>query len=129
VHTVDQVADMAVALAQQLKLTVAVTGMVDLITDGARVCRVENGHEMMSRVTGTGCTATAIIGAFMAVHADPVNAAATGLAYFGLAGEEAAAKALGPGTFQVALLDALYEIRVEELEAGARIQSTRIQSS
>jgi len=124
VHTVDQVADMAVTLAQELKLTVAVTGAVDLVTDGARVCRVENGHEMMSRVTGTGCTATAIIGAFMAVQPDPLNAAATGLAYFGLAGEEAAAKGSGPGTFQVALLDALYEMRVEELEVGARIQSS-----
>lgn len=124
VHTVDQVADLAVTLAQGLKLTVVITGKVDLITDGKRVCRVENGHEMMSRVTGTGCAATSIIGAFMAVQPDPVNAAATGLAYFGLAGEEAAAKAPGPGTFQTALLDALYEMRVEELEAGARITSS-----
>jgi hydroxyethylthiazole kinase len=60
----------------------------------------------------------------MAVQPDPLNAAATGLAYFGLAGEEAAAKGSGPGTFQVALLDALYEMRVEELEVGARIQSS-----
>jgi hydroxyethylthiazole kinase len=77
---------------------------------------------MMSHVTGTGCTATAIIGAFLAVEPHPLTAATTGLAYFGLAGEKAAAKASGPGTFQIALLDALYEMKEEELKAGARIQ-------
>ena len=122
VHTVDQVAEMAVALARELKLTLAVTGAIDLITDGEQVCRVMNGHEMMSHVTGTGCTATAIIGAFLAVDPLPLQAAATGLAYFGLAGEKAAARASGPGTFQIALLDALYAMNEEELRAGARIQ-------
>jgi hydroxyethylthiazole kinase len=122
VHTVDQVAQMAVALAGELKTVLAVTGVVDLITDGKQTCRVMNGHEMMSHVTGTGCTATAIIGAFLAVEPHPLTAATTGLAYFGLAGEKAAAKASGPGTFQIALLDALYEMKEEELKAGARIQ-------
>ena len=122
VHTVDQVAQMAVALAGELKTVLAVTGVVDLITDGEQVCRVMNGHEMMSHVTGTGCTATAIIGAFLAVEPHPLTAATTGLAYFGLAGEKAAARASGPGSFQIALLDALYEMKEEELKAGARIQ-------
>jgi len=81
-----------------------------------------NGHEMMGRVTGTGCTATVIIGAFLAVSPDPVEAATTGLAYFGLAGEKAAAKALSPGSFQIALLDALYEMKEEDVRGGAKIQ-------
>ncbi len=122
VHTVDQVAEMAVTLAGELNTVLAVTGVVDLITDGKRICRVMNGHEMMSRVTGTGCTATAIIGAFLAVADHPLDAATTGLAYFGLAGEKAAARTSGPGTFQIAMLDALYELEETELEAGARIQ-------
>jgi len=79
---------------------------------------------MMSRVTGTGCTATAINRAFMAVQPDPLNAAATGLAYFGLAGEEAAAKGSAPVPFRLHFSNALYEMRVEELEVGARIQSS-----
>ncbi len=122
VHTVDQVTETAVALAKDLKTTLAITGAVDLITDGVRICRVMNGHEMMSHVTGTGCTATVIIGAFLAVNSDPLEAATQGLSYFGLAGEKAAAKALGPGSFQIALLDALYEMMEEELKAGAKIQ-------
>ena len=125
VHTVDQAAEMAPALARELRTALAITGAVDLITDGERTCRVLNGHEMMSRVTGTGCTATAIIGAFLAVDPDPVEAAATGLAYFGLAGEKAAAKGTGPGSFQIALLDALYEMKEDELKVGARIQRVK----
>jgi hydroxyethylthiazole kinase len=122
VHTVDQVRETAMALAKELRTTLAITGAVDLITDGERTCRVMNGHEMMSHVTGTGCTATVIIGAFLAVDPNPLEAATTGLSYFGLAGEKAAAKSSGPGSFQIALLDALYEMKEEELRAGAKIQ-------
>jgi len=122
VHTVDQATETAMALAKELRTTLAITGAVDLITDGERICRVMNGHEMMSHLTGTGCTATVIIGAFLAVDPNPLEAAATGLSYFGLAGEKAATEAFGPGSFQIALLDALYEMKEEELRAGARIQ-------
>jgi hydroxyethylthiazole kinase len=123
VHTVDQVAERALSLAGGLKTVLAVTGVVDLITDGERSFRVKNGHEMMSHVTGTGCAATAIIGAFLAVDRDALKAAAAALSYFGLAGERAAARASGPGTFQIALLDALYEMKGEELKRGAMIET------
>jgi len=122
IHTVDQVVERSVALAGELEVVLAVTGAIDLITDGEQIFRVMNGHEIMSRVTGTGCTATAIIGAFLAVDPQPLHAATTGLSYFGLAGEKAAALSFGPGTFQIALLDALYTMKEEELRAGARIQ-------
>jgi len=96
---------------------------VDLITDGERACRVSNGHELMGFVTGTGCTATVIIGAFLAVDNDAVQATTTALAYYGLAGEKAATRAQAPGGFQIALLDALFTIDEKELEQGARIQT------
>jgi hydroxyethylthiazole kinase len=122
VHTVDQVTETAKSLAMELRTTLAITGMVDLITNGERICRVMNGHEKMSEVTGTGCTATVMIGAFLAVCPNPMEAATTGLSYFGLAGEKAAAKASGPGSFQIALLDALYAMKEEDLLTGAKIQ-------
>ncbi len=122
VHTVDQAIETAVALAEELKTVLAITGAVDLVTDGKRVARVMNGHEMMRSVTGTGCTATVIIGAFLAVDPDPFRAAATGLAYFGLAGEKAAARGRGPGSFQTELLDALFQMKEADLKAGAKIQ-------
>ena len=106
VHTVDQATETAMSLAKALKTTLAITGAVDLITDGNQVFRVENGHSMMGYVTGTGCTATTMIAAFLAVDPDSLKASATGLSFFGLAGEMAAARTSGPGSFQIALLDA-----------------------
>ncbi|MCJ7593593.1 MAG: hydroxyethylthiazole kinase [Desulfobacterales bacterium] len=123
IHSVDEAADVALGLARELKTTLAITGAVDLITDGEKVYRVLNGHALMGYVTGTGCTATAIIGAFLAVDSMALDAATTALAFFGLAGEKAAMKAEAPGSFQIAMLDALYTIDEKELREGAKIQA------
>jgi hydroxyethylthiazole kinase len=121
-RSVEEAAEAAIALARELTTTLAITGKVDLITDGKRTLRVHNGHEMMGMVTGTGCSATVMIGAFLAVDPDPVEATTTALAYFGLAGEKAAARADTPGTYQIALLDALFSIDGKELREGAKIE-------
>jgi hydroxyethylthiazole kinase len=123
IHTVEEAVDAALILAKELGTTLAITGKVDLITDGRRSYRVMNGHELMGYVTGTGCTATAIIGAFSAADPDAAEAAATGLAYFGLAGEVAAQRAEGPGGFQIGVLDALFTLDGEALRKGAKIQT------
>jgi hydroxyethylthiazole kinase len=123
IHTVDEAADAALILSKELNTTLAITGKVDLITDGERIYRVSNGHELMGYCTGTGCTATVIIGAFLAVDPDPVTATTTALAYFGLVGEKAAAKAKNPGSFQIAMLDALYTIDKKQMEQGAKIHT------
>jgi hydroxyethylthiazole kinase len=120
-NEVDDAAEIAAGLASNLSCTLAITGPVDLITDGSRIVRVANGHPMMPYVTGTGCSASAIIGAFRAVEEDPVAAAVGGLAFIGLAGEKAAGRSEGPGSFMVALLDALYTITPEDLRKGSRI--------
>ncbi len=122
-HSVDDVYTMAHMLANKLGVTIAITGKVDLITDGDTILRVFNGHELMGFVTGTGCASTAIIGAFLAVDNDPVSASATALAYFGLAGELGAKKAGAPGSFMTASIDALYEIDEAILEKGTKIRS------
>jgi hydroxyethylthiazole kinase len=123
IHSVDDAADAALILAKELNTTLAITGKADLITDGERIYRVSNGHELMGYVTGTGCTATVIIGAFLAVDPDPVTATTTGLAYFGLAGEKAAAIAQAPGSFMIAMLDSLYTLDEKDMEKGAKIHS------
>ncbi|MCU0539852.1 MAG: hydroxyethylthiazole kinase [Desulfobacterales bacterium] len=122
-HAVEQAAEAAHGLAAELGCTLAITGPVDLVTDGRRSLRVANGHPLMARITGTGCTATAAVAAFLAVDPDPVRAAAAALAYFGLAGEVAAQKASAPGSFMIQLLDALYTITPEQLERGCRISN------
>jgi hydroxyethylthiazole kinase len=115
-HAVDEAAEAAKGLARELNTTLAITGPVDLITDGNRTYRVSNGHELMGYVTGTGCTATVITGAFLAVDNDAVQATTTALAYYGLAGEKAAVRAQAPGSFQIALIDALFTIDGKQLE-------------
>lgn len=120
-HSVDDATAAAVQLAGELNTTLAITGPTDLVTDGRRIVTIEGGHPLMPFVTGTGCSATAVIGAFHAVDDDPVAAAATGLAFFGIAGETAGNKAAGPGTFMIHLLDALYSLTPEEIQARCRI--------
>lgn len=121
-HSVDEAAKAATVLARELKTTLAITGPIDLVTDGKTILRISNGHELMPTVTGTGCSATAIIGAFSAVNPDPLTAASGALSFLGLAGERAAESTSGPGSFAVALIDALYTISPEDVRAGARIE-------
>jgi hydroxyethylthiazole kinase len=120
-HTVLQARAAAIALARRLGVTVAVTGAEDYVTDGRREARVANGHALMARVTGTGCAASALTGAFCAVERDAFLAATTALVVFGLAGERAAEGDPRPGTFQVRLLDALDEIDGERIRTRARV--------
>lgn len=123
-HSVEQATAAARSLSLELGATLAITGPVDLVTNGTRVARIANGHPLMGRVTGTGCAATATIGAFLAVDPDPVSATATALAFFGLAGEVAARHAAAPGSFMIQMLDALYTITPEQLAAEARIEES-----
>jgi len=120
-HGVEDAERVAGPLARELRTVLAVTGAVDLVTDGGRSIRIEGGHELMGRVTGTGCVASALVAAFAAVQPDGVLASAGALAYFKLAGEWAARRASAPGSFQVALLDALAEIQPQDVRNGARI--------
>ncbi len=111
----------AEAIARERNVTVVVTGVTDFITDGRCNLNVQNGHPLMSRVTGTGCAATALIAAFCAAQPDFMVASAAALAFYGLAGERAAAVSGGPGTFWPSLLDELYRLTPQELDAGANI--------
>ena len=102
-------------LAKAFQCTVVVSGEVDFITDGERQFKVRNGHAMMPRVTGLGCTATAIVGAFAAVEKDATLAATVAMVTMGICGEIAASQAAGPGSFQMHFLDALYNLNQQQL--------------
>ena len=121
-HASHEAAGPAAALAKAHGTVVAITGEVDVVTDGERTVLIEGGHPLMSRVTGLGCTATALVGACLAVEPDPVLATAAGLAALGAAGKAAAEVAGGPGSLQVALLDMLHALDRETLEAHATIR-------
>jgi hydroxyethylthiazole kinase len=113
--------ELARAAAEILGTVAAVTGPVDHVSDGERVIAVSNGHELLGTVSGTGCMSTAVTGAFLAVKPqEPLEAAAEALAAFGVAGEDAARDAHGPGTFHAALYDALYNLDPATLDDRAR---------
>jgi hydroxyethylthiazole kinase len=108
--------------AKRAGMTVVVSGATDIVTDGRRILLVENGHPMMGSISGTGCMAASVTGAFAAVTDDPVMASAAALAAFGIAGEKAAAGARGPYSFKTALFDEMAALRPEDLASGARIR-------
>jgi hydroxyethylthiazole kinase len=98
----------AKVLSETFGSVVSISGETDYIVEANRLALVRNGHSMMPRVTGLGCTASALSGAFAAVERDPWVAATQAMVTMGIAGEIAAEKASGPGTLQLHFLDALY---------------------
>ena len=126
VESVEGVKDpVAVAknLAKKYNTVVAITGKRDIVSDGTRVMGVDNGHTMLKTITGTGCMATTMIGAFCAVEKDYLVAATAALACYGLAAQRAAQRAKAPGAFRAALLDAIYELTPAQIKAGVKVVS------
>ena len=101
---------------------VAMTGPVDVVADGSRVFLVGNGNPMMDRLSGTGCMAASVTGAFAAIADDYAVSSAAALAAFGLAGERAAAGARGPYSFRTALFDELSVLTPGDLAEHARLE-------
>lgn len=118
---VSEVADQARALSERFGCAVAVSGAVDLVVGPRDTFRIHNGHPMMTRVTGMGCTATALTGAFAAVNPNPAEAAAHALVVNGIAGEIAAEHADGPGSLQVRFLDTLYHLSAQDIAQRTRM--------
>ncbi len=107
--------------AKMLGLVVSVTGPVDHVSDGERTVAISNGDPMMARITGTGCMSSAITGCFLTVAGSAFEAAVGALVAFGVAGEDAARDAKGPGSFHVNLYDALAALDPATLDARARL--------
>jgi hydroxyethylthiazole kinase len=109
------------AFARDRRTVIGLSGEIDLITDGERIAPVANGHPLMARVTAMGCAASALVAACLAVEPDARAATASAMLILGVAGELAAVKAAGPGSFAVAILDALYNLDGTTLAGRARL--------
>ena len=97
------------------------TGASDLVWLGQQKLAISNGHQLMAKVTGTGCLSGALIAAFLALGEDPLTSAAAALCFFGVSAEVAAETACGPGTFAAALLDALANVEAADILERGRI--------
>ena len=117
---------MAADLATRLNTVVAISGKLDLISDGNRTCVLRNGCATMARITGSGCMLTALIGAFSGANEDPFHAACAAMAAMGISGEIAEERRLqsgtGNATFRNDLIDAVFNLTAEQLEKGVRYE-------
>ena len=113
----------ATAIAKKYNSVVAVTGAVDIITDGTIVVELHNGVDLLPMLTGTGCMTTAIVGAFASV-VSPMTAAIAGITTMSVAGEKAYSKLQHGewiGSFGRYLHDAIGLMTPEMLVEKARI--------
>ena len=109
IHESVDAMEYAKSLAKASGAIVAVSGAVDIVTDGRQVVGARNGVAMMQRITATGCSVTALIAAFVAV--DPLHAleaTVLALSVFGVAGEMGMEMAKGPASLRMHLIDSLY---------------------
>jgi hydroxyethylthiazole kinase len=116
------IAALAAALARAKQTVVAVTGAKDLITDGRRLVEVSNGHPLMAAVVGTGCMSASLIGCFVAVTDNRLEAAVAALVVFNVAAELAAPQAAGPASFKERLFDELYRLDPTVVTASQKIK-------
>lgn len=115
----------AIRAAKKFHTVVAMTGAQDIVTDGARYYIISNGHSMLTRVTGTGCMTTSLVGSCLAVTDDALCAAVAGVATMGIAGEMAHKSLFGSagvGAFHVKLFDAVFALSSIEIDEYAKIK-------
>lgn len=117
-------AEVAKNLAANLGCIIAITGKTDYVSDGTKVCLIDNGHKILADVTGTGCMTTSIVGAFCGANKDYLIATVAGISAMGLAGEIASDSLINKddiGTFKVRLFDSINNMTPESLAAGGKI--------
>ncbi|KMZ40091.1 MULTISPECIES: hydroxyethylthiazole kinase [Bacillales] len=118
------VEDLARAAAKKLRTIVAITGKVDVISDGETTYSIHNGHPILTKVTGTGCLLTSVMGAFAAIAKDKLIAGAAALVCYGVAAQLAAEKSaeVGPGSFQIEFLNALHNLTADDVRRFGYIE-------
>jgi len=119
----NEAVEAAYYLHSLLDSVICISGETDIIISNQPQIEMKNGNAMMTKVTGLGCSATAIIGAFIAVVDNRVEAVAAATALMGIAGQIAAKTANGPGSLQMQLLDKLYTITEDEFKQHINVQS------
>lgn len=122
-NTSDEALEAGIALSQNTGAVVCISGVKDYVIKNDLVSSIENGHELMGKITGMGCTASALIGAFASIEKDPFKATVSAMVILGIAGELAAEKAKGPGSMQMKIYDALYHISDTDITNLAKVSN------
>ncbi len=109
IHQVSDAQQTADNLARQYQNIIVISGAEDYITDGSQNILQTDGHPLMSRITGMGCSLTAVIAAFCTQNSAYFNATHNAVTFFNQAGSKAALKTSAPGTFKAMFIDELYQ--------------------
>jgi hydroxyethylthiazole kinase len=107
--------------AAKHRTVIGMTGEVDYVRDAKRNAIIDNGHPLMAKVTAMGCAGSAYLAACLAVESDPWIATIAALIVLGVAGEVAAERAHGPGSFAIEIVDALHNIDRVTVFAKAKV--------
>ena len=125
-ENLDEAAAFAKAFAGKMNAVVAITGAIDIVADAEKAYCIYNGRPEMSSITGTGCQLSALTAAFVTANQEqPLEAAAAAVCAMGLAGETAYARLSeldGNATYRNYIIDAIYRMNGEALEAGAKFE-------
>lgn len=113
---------LAEKVAKKYDTIVISTGEVDVITNGKQTFLCQNGVPMLTNITASGCLLTAIIGSFVSVAENSLNACVTGISAYGIAAERAVKQAGGPGTFMISFLDELYALTDDQVKKMKRVE-------
>ena len=115
---------MAKAVASAHGCIAAITGAEDVVTDGQRVAKIQNGVPQMGKITGTGCMLSGVVGAYVGACQDRVQAVVAAVASMGIAGEMSLDKEghKGTGSLHIGIIDALSQIDDGTIEKRGKIQ-------
>lgn len=108
--------------AARMQTVIGLTGERDFVSDGTRLCAIANGDPMMAKVTAMGCAGSALVAACLAVESDAWLATMAALTMFGIAGEIAAERARGPGSFAMEIIDALHGLNRAAVIGRAKVK-------
>ncbi|MFR8871251.1 hydroxyethylthiazole kinase [Paraclostridium sordellii] len=118
----ENIDDIIKKVAKKLECVVASTGKVDVITDGEKVIKIDNGSLKLKSITGTGCMSASLIGSYLGISENKLESASMGILTMSLCGELADKDNIGIGSFKVSLMDNIYNLNKETLNKFSRVE-------
>ena len=118
---VEDISEIVKKAAKRLECVIVATGVIDYVSDGKNVIKIENGTAKLKGITGTGCMTGSLIGSFLGTGKNRLESAAMGTLVMGIAGELADEGNTPLGSFKVKLMDNINKLNKNLIEENARI--------
>jgi len=122
----DNKLDSVMTLAEKEGCVVASTGKTDFVSDGRKSAILNNGHDLLECISGTGCMVSSVVGCYVGSCGPSVDSVMSAISVFNISGELAAKMSDGPGTFKMSLMDAMYNLQPDVVGERLRIMEPRV---